>query len=78
MENKGNIVLELKDYLNQNYDLKRTASGAVSHNGKDVLEERAFNSLYLHCKTALPKTTKDLLRTILYSDFVKLVNRDDL
>ncbi len=73
MEIKGNIVLELKDYLKHNYELKRDENKLIIYVDGKPLDWLIENSIYVDCKTVYPKTTKTLIRAILNSDFVDVL-----
>ena len=71
---KPNIILQLKDYLKNNYVIKKNAdSGWVEVDGRK-LDLYCMNTLYLDCKVIYPKTTKHILKCILNSDFVEVYN----
>lgn len=74
MENSQSIVIQLKDYLKENYVIKKnTDTGWVEVDGRN-LDLICFNTLYLNCLILYPKTKKYVLRAILESDFIEKYN----
>lgn len=74
MESKPNIILQLKDYLVNNYRIRKNLdTGWVEVNDKNM-DIIVFNSLFIDCKTIFQKTNKGVLKCILNSDFVDTYN----
>lgn len=65
-----NIVTDIKVHLNKNYKFKRNViSRNIEVNGI-ALDDNLLNSIFVKCKTHIPKTTKDLVTAIIFSDFI--------
>lgn len=72
--NDDNLVLDLMEYISHSYKLKRNLiSRNIELNGSP-LDDTDINSIFLRCKTIIPKTTKDLVTSILFSDYVQGYN----
>lgn len=68
-----NTVLNVIDFIN-NYKLKyNEITNNLEQDGR-VLSEREVTSIYIDCKIAIPKTSKDLVWDILFSNKVKQYN----
>lgn len=74
MPNTNNLVLDLKFFISRVYNLRRNViSRNIELNGIPV-DDKVINSIFINCKTNYPKASKDLVRSILFSDFTKDYN----
>lgn len=70
----GNIVSEIELFIKSNYSLKRNVvTRHIELNGKAITDIE-INSIYLACRRAIEDTTKELVRSILYSDSIPSYN----
>lgn len=70
----NNIVLDIKFYLQRNYNLRRNVISRNIESDGNPLEDRHINSIYVNIKTNYPKATRDLVRSIIFSDFIEDYN----
>jgi len=69
-----NLVIDIKMFLNKSYKLRRNV---VSRNIElnDVnMDDAMLNSMFIQCKTHIPKASKDLVTAIIFSDFIQDYN----
>lgn len=66
----GNIMIDIKMFLNKSYKFRRNIiSRNIEVNG-DILDDKRLNSIFVQCKTHITKATKDLVASIIFSDYV--------
>lgn len=67
-------ISEIEDWLTLNYNIKKNSiTRAYELNGKE-LEDQDFNTIFIAAKKQFENITKDLLETLIYSDFTKTYN----
>lgn len=69
-----NLILDIKIFIKQNYSLKHNEiSQNIELDGVPITN-RVVNSIYIHCRTYIPKCTFELVKAILFSDFINSYN----
>lgn len=69
-----NLILDIKIFIKQNYNLKHNEiSRNIELDGVPI-SDRIINSIYIHCRTYIPKSTADIVRAILFSEFIQSYN----
>lgn len=72
--NDDNLVLDLMEFMAHSYKLKHNLiSRNIELNGEPI-DDKDINSIFLRCKTVIPKATKDIVTSILFSDYVQSYN----
>lgn len=66
----GNLVVDIKMFLNRSYKFRRNVISRNIEVGTEILDDKLLNSIYISCKTHIPKTTKDIIASIIFSDFI--------
>jgi predicted P-loop ATPase len=70
----GNIMIDIKVFLNKSYKFRRNViSRHIEVNG-NILDDKTLNSIFVQCKTHISKTTKELISSIIFSDYVQDYN----
>ena len=70
----NNIVLDIKFYLQRNYKLRMNVISRNIELNEDPIDESVVNSIYVNIKTNYPKASKELVKSILFSDFIESYN----
>ncbi len=66
----GNIVIDIKMFLNKSHKFRRNVISRHIEVDGDVLDDKMLNTIFINCKTHIPKATKDLVSSIIFSDFI--------
>lgn len=70
----SSIVLDIKEFLNANYVLRRNEiTRNIEVDGK-LLDDIQLNTIFIDVKTVIDKASKDLVSSILFSDFTPSYN----
>lgn len=72
--NDDNLVLDLMEFIAHSYKLKRNLISRNIELKSKPIDDTDINSIFLRCKTIIPKTTKDLVTSVLFSDYVQGYN----
>lgn len=70
----NNIVLDIKFYLQRNYNLRRNLISRNIEKDGDPIDDGILNSIFINIKTNYSKATKDLVTAIIFSDFIESYN----
>ena len=70
----GNIVLDIKKYIKYNYDLKRNSVSRNLELDGEPINDTMLNSIFVSIRTEEKKATKDLVFSIIFSDFIPTYN----
>lgn len=65
-----NLVTDIKMYLNRKYKFIRNIISRNIEIDGITLDDKKLNSIFVGCKTHIPKASKDLVTAIIFSDFV--------
>lgn len=65
-----NIVIDIKMFLNKSYTFRRNIISRNIEVSGINLDDKLLNSIFVNCKTHIAKATKDLVTSIIFSDFV--------
>jgi predicted P-loop ATPase len=69
-----NIINKLKVFINKNYNMKRNEiSRNIEIDGKPIIDID-LNSIFINCKTFIDKANKELVKSVIFSDFTKTYN----
>lgn len=70
----NNIVLDIKFFLQRNYNLRKNIINRNIELNGNPIDDDILNSIYINIKTNYPKTTRDLVTAIIFSDFIQRYN----
>src|SRR6184192_1359909 len=70
----GNIVIDLKMFLNKAYKFKRNIITRNIEVDGSNMDDKMLNTIFISCKTHINKATKELVQSIIFSDFVPEYN----
>jgi len=69
-----NIINQLKLFIQKNYNMKRNdISRNIEIDGKPITDID-LNSIFINCKTFIDKANKELVKSVIFSDFTKTYN----
>ena len=69
-----NIINRLKLFISKNYNMKRNdISRNIEIDGKPITDID-LNSIFINCKTFIDKANKELVKSVIFSDFTKTYN----
>lgn len=69
-----NIINRLKLFISKNYNMKRNdISRNIEIDGKPI-NDIDLNSIFINCKTFIDKANKELVKSVIFSDFTKTYN----
>ena len=71
---ENNIVNQLKDFISKNYNMQRNTISRNIEIDTVPLNDIDVNSVFLKCKTFIPKATKELVKSVIFSEFTKNYN----
>lgn len=72
--NEENLILDIKAFIRYNYNLRRNIiSRNIELDGKPI-DDIVLNSIFINCRTIISKATKDLVTSIIFSDFITQYN----
>lgn len=66
----GNIVIDIKMFLNKSYKFRRNVISRNIEVDGVLLDDKLLNTIFVGVKTHIGKTTKDLVQSIIFSDYV--------
>src|SRR4051812_25177556 len=66
----GNLVTDIKMYLNRKYKFRRNVISRNIELEGIPIDDKLINSIFVGCKTQIDKASKDLVTSIIFSDFV--------
>lgn len=69
-----NLILDIKIFIKQNYSLRHNEISRNIELDGIPISDRIVNSIYIHCRTYIPKATADLVKAILFSEFINSYN----
>jgi predicted P-loop ATPase len=69
-----NLILEIKTFIKQNYNLKHNIITRNIELDGTPINDRVINSIFVKARTHINKATKDLVCSILFSEFVQDYN----
>jgi predicted P-loop ATPase len=69
-----NIVNQLKQFVSKNYNMKRNVISRNIEIDAIPLNDIDINSVFLNCKTFIPKANKELVKSVIFSEFTKSYN----
>lgn len=72
--NDDNLVLDLMEFMSHSYKLKRNLISRNIELAGRPIDDTDINSIFLRCKTIIPKTTKDLVTSVLFSEYIQSYN----
>lgn len=72
--NEDNTVLDLMEFISHSYNLKRNLISRNIELDNKPIDDIDINSIFLRCKSVLPKVSKELVTSVLFSDFVDAYN----
>lgn len=65
-----NLILDIKIFIKQNYNLRHNEISRNIELDGIPITDRIINSIYIHCRTYIPKATADIVKAILFSEFI--------
>jgi predicted P-loop ATPase len=69
-----NIILDIKLFLKQNYVLRKNViSRNIECDGVPI-DDETINSIFIQCRTSIKSATKELVTSIIFSDFLVRYN----
>jgi predicted P-loop ATPase len=69
-----NLILDIKTFIRQNYNLRRNViSRNIELDGKSI-DDITLNSIFINCRTSIEKATKDIVTSIIFSEFTTSYN----
>ena len=69
-----NLILDIKIFIRQNYNLRHNAISRNIELDGVVIDDRTLNSIFINVRTSIEKATKDLVNSIIFSDFIQSYN----
>lgn len=69
-----NLILDIKIFIKQNYALKHNEISRNIELDNIPITDRIVNSIIVHCRTYIPKATTEIIKTIIFSDFIPSYN----
>jgi predicted P-loop ATPase len=69
-----NIVNQLKQFVSKNYNMKRNVISRNIEIDSIPLNDIDINSVFLNCKTFIPKANKELVKSVIFSEFTQSYN----
>jgi predicted P-loop ATPase len=69
-----NIVNQLKQFVSKNYNMKRNVISRNIEIDAIPLNDIDINSVFLNCKTFIPKANKELVKSVIFSEFTQSYN----
>jgi predicted P-loop ATPase len=66
---ESNIVNQLKQFISKNYNMKRNIISRNIEIDAVPLNDIDINSVFLNCKTFIPKANKELVKSVIFSEF---------
>lgn len=70
----NNSVLDIKFFLTKNYNLRLNSISRNLELNDIPIDDNVVNSIYVNIKTNYPKSSKELVKSILFSDFIEVYN----
>jgi predicted P-loop ATPase len=69
-----NIINQLKQFIGKNYNMRRNEiSRNIEIDGKPITDID-LNSIFINCKTFIDKANKELVKSVIFSEFTKSYN----
>lgn len=72
--NDDNIILDIKMFIKQNYTLRKNIISRNIELELIPIDDETLNSIFIHCRTYIKSATKDLITSIIFSDFIPKYN----
>lgn len=69
-----NLILDIKIFIKQNYNLRHNEISRNIELDGIPITDRIINSIYIHCRTYIVKCTAELVKAILFSEFIPSYN----
>lgn len=69
-----NLVLDIKIFIKQNYNLKHNEISRNIELDGIPITDRVVNSIIIHCRTYISKATTELIKVVLFSEFIPSYN----
>jgi len=69
-----NVVIDIKMFLNKSYKFKRNVISRNIEVSGVPLDDKQLNSIFINCKTHISKASKELVTSIIFSDYVSDYN----
>jgi predicted P-loop ATPase len=69
-----NIVNQIKGFISKNYKMSRNEISRNIEINKTPISDIDLNSIFVNCKTFIDKSTKDLVRSVIFSEFTPSYN----
>jgi predicted P-loop ATPase len=70
----NNAVLDIMFFLSRNYKLRLNSISRNIELNDDPIDDSIVNSIYVNIKKNYPKSSKELVKSILFSDFIEIYN----
>ena len=70
----NNAVLDIMFFLSRNYKLRLNCISRNIELNDDPVDDSIVNSIYVNIKKNYPKSSKELVKSILFSDFIEIYN----
>lgn len=69
-----NIINRLKLFISKNYNMKRNDISRNIEIDAKPINDIDLNSIFINCKTFIDKANKELVKSVIFSDFTKTYN----
>jgi predicted P-loop ATPase len=69
-----NIINRLKLFISKNYNMKRNEISRNIEIDSKPITDIDLNSIFINCKTFIDKANKELVKSVIFSDFTKTYN----
>jgi predicted P-loop ATPase len=69
-----NIINQLKLFIQKNYNMKRNDISRNIEIDDKPITDIDLNSIFINCKTFIDKANKELVKSVIFSDFTKTYN----
>jgi predicted P-loop ATPase len=69
-----NIINQLKLFIQKNYNMKRNEISRNIEIDSKPITDIDLNSIFINCKTFIDKANKELVKSVIFSDFTKTYN----